>query len=90
LEAAAAAHDPVIRAAYARIAVDEERHAELAFRFVRWALARDPLGVAEQLRATLGRPPRAHSLAWNVTLPCLSALLERALGTSSVTADGAV
>ena len=32
LEAAASARAPVIRAAYARIAVDEERHADLAFR----------------------------------------------------------
>ncbi len=30
--------DPVLRAALTRIAADEKRHAELAFRFVEWAL----------------------------------------------------
>lgn len=33
------ARDPVVRRALERIAADEERHAELAFRFVAWALA---------------------------------------------------
>jgi hypothetical protein len=79
LEAAATASDPVIRDAYARIAVDEERHAELAFHFVRWALERDPLRVGERLRAVHHRPPPAHALAWNVTLPCLNALLARSV-----------
>jgi hypothetical protein len=82
LEAAATASDPVIRAAYSRIAVDEERHAELAFRFVLWALGRDPIAVGERLRAVLRQPPPAHALAWDVTLPCLNALLDR-----RVTAD---
>jgi hypothetical protein len=81
LEAGAAARDPAICAAYARIAVDEERHAELAFHFVRWALRRDPIAVSERLRAVGRQPPPAHALAWNVTLPCLDALL------ASVTAD---
>jgi hypothetical protein len=84
LEAAATAGDPVIRAAYTRIAVDEERHAELAFRFVLWALGRDPIVVSERLRAVLRQSPPAHVLAWNVTLPCLNALLAR-----SVTSDSA-
>lgn len=83
LEAAATASDPTIRAAYARIAVDEERHAELAFRFVRWALGCDPIAVSERLRAVHRQPPPAHALAWNVTLPCLNALL------AGVTADAA-
>ena len=37
-EAAAHAVDPVVRAALEKIADDERRHAELAWRFVRWAL----------------------------------------------------
>lgn len=41
-ESAAHADDPVVRAALERIAADETRHAELAWRFVQWALARDP------------------------------------------------
>lgn len=41
-EAAAHAEDAVIAGALARIAEDEGRHAELAWRFVRWALARHP------------------------------------------------
>ena len=75
LEAATTASDPAIRAAYSRIAVDEERHAELAFRFVRWALGREPDAVGERLRAVRRQPPHEHALAWNVTLPCLQALL---------------
>ena len=75
LEAAASASDPVIRAAYARIAADEQRHAELAFQFVRWALAQEPLGVADRLRVARRQPLAQHRLAWDVTLPCLDALL---------------
>jgi hypothetical protein len=39
--------DPVLRTVLARIAVDEKRHAELAFQFVNWALLRGD----ERLRA---------------------------------------
>ncbi|MFZ5896682.1 MAG: Dickkopf N-terminal cysteine-rich domain-containing protein [Myxococcota bacterium] len=54
LEAAAArdaAVDPCVRDVLARIAADEARHAELAYRFVRWAV--DQLGpeLAEELHA---------------------------------------
>jgi hypothetical protein len=45
LEASAAARhagDPVVRAALERISADETRHAELAWRFVQWAVASDP------------------------------------------------
>jgi hypothetical protein len=44
LEARAAleqASDPQVRSALSRIAADEQRHAELAWRFVRWALTED-------------------------------------------------
>lgn len=41
-EGAARATDPVVRAALAGIAVDEARHAELAWDFVAWSLTRHP------------------------------------------------
>jgi hypothetical protein len=40
--AAEAASEPPVREVLERIAADEERHAALAFRFVAWALARNP------------------------------------------------
>jgi hypothetical protein len=73
LASADTAEDPVIRAAYARIASDEERHAALAFRFVRWALEQDPTGVRQRISLALRTLP--HSLAARgVVEPCLSAL----------------
>ena len=45
LEAREVAHhadDPAIRRLWAQIAADEQRHAELGWRFVQWALAVDP------------------------------------------------
>ncbi len=48
-EAAAAAEDPAMRAALERIAGDEERHAELAFRTVAWALGAGRAEVAPRL-----------------------------------------
>jgi hypothetical protein len=75
LEAAGGTEDPVIAAAYARIAEDEQRHAELAFRFVRWALERDPLLVRERLRAVLVCPPTNDACAEDLVVPVLYALL---------------
>lgn len=49
-EALAAATDPAVRAALERISRDEQSHAELAFRFVAWALETDTTG---ELRAVL-------------------------------------
>jgi hypothetical protein len=40
--AAEASTEPVVRGVLETIAADEERHAALAFRFVAWALERDP------------------------------------------------
>jgi hypothetical protein len=75
LEAAEAAADPVIAAAYAQIARDEQRHAELAFRFVRWALERD----AEIVRPRIQQAQSASSMLSTdvdaVVTPCLEALL---------------
>jgi len=59
------ASDPEVRAALERIAVDELRHAELAWRFVRWALGQSgavrPLleREAARLEAELSAPPSA-------------------------------
>ena len=62
--AAEAATEPLVREVLAQIAADEERHAALAFRFVSWALARDPR-LCDHLRAqlrALATPPPAHAL----------------------------
>lgn len=72
LEAADNAQDPVIRAAYAGIADDEQRHAELAFRFVRWALGQEPDAVRLRIGAAIEMPPDSAAL---VAVPCLEALL---------------
>jgi len=75
LQAAAMATDPVIVAAYEKIARDEQRHAELAFRFVRWALEQDAPAVQERIQAVLDSEfGQAHE-ARSVAEPCLSALI---------------
>jgi hypothetical protein len=74
LEAAESASDPVIVAAYRRIARDEERHAALAFRFVRWALEQEGTAVAERIARALEQP--YHAAAREVVVPCLQALLD--------------
>lgn len=73
LDGADAASDPVIRAAYTQIAADEQRHAELAFRFVRWALERDRDTVRACIASALSAQPRAAA-ARLVVAPCLQAL----------------
>lgn len=75
LEAADAASDPVIRAAYAQIAADEQRHAELAFRFVRWALEQDSALVTRRIVAALAVNQRSSAAIRSVIEPCLSAFL---------------
>jgi len=75
LEAADTAADPVIVAAYTQIAADEQRHAELAFRFVRWALERQTEGVAERVAEAIASPPSLSAAALGVAVPCLRALL---------------
>lgn len=75
-EAAARAEDPALARALAKIADDEQRHAELGWRFVRWALprlsadARDrvdasfdaALDAAEETARTLAARPAAPEL----------------------------
>jgi hypothetical protein len=65
-EAAAYAVDPAVREVLSQIVDDERRHAELAFRFVAWALQRQPELVpiarrafAEGARARRHAGPRA-------------------------------
>lgn len=50
-EAAATARDPAVRAVLAKITEDEARHAELAWRFVRWAAEGDA-SLAQVARET--------------------------------------
>jgi hypothetical protein len=74
LEAAETASDPVIAAAYSQIARDEQRHAELAFRFVAWALSRAQGAVSERIAAALGSELGQSHPARSVAAPCLLAL----------------
>ena len=56
LAAARGARDPAVRGALEGIAADEARHAELAWRFVRWSMTREPAVrslVAEVFAAAL-------------------------------------
>lgn len=75
MEAAEAAADPMIRAAYAQIARDEQRHAELAFRFVRWALQCDRESVSACVQRALSSDLYQSEAALRVTRPCLAALI---------------
>lgn len=54
---AAAATDPVVRGVLDRIAADEQRHAELAFRFLAWVVAAHP-ELASVAKAALAREER--------------------------------
>lgn len=72
--AADRASDSVIQQAYQQIASDETRHAELAFRFVRWALQQDYETTSRRIIAALAGP-RADAAVAGVVAPCLEALL---------------
>jgi hypothetical protein len=54
-EACAHCTDPVARAVLERIAEDETRHAQLAWRFVAWALETGHPGLLVDVRAAFGR-----------------------------------
>jgi hypothetical protein len=73
LESAETATDPVIRHAYARIAADEQRHAELAFRFVQWAVESGGPDIEAHVAAALALLPTTTTCE-QVVKPCLSAL----------------
>jgi len=66
---AQAAVDPVVRAVLERIAEDESRHAELAWRFVRWAVAHGGEVVRASVWAELGHASAVHTAAERVALP---------------------
>jgi hypothetical protein len=53
-EQLAGATDPVVRAHLERVVRDEQRHAELAWRFVRWALARGGAPVRAAVERAFG------------------------------------
>ncbi|MGK4003828.1 ferritin-like domain-containing protein [Sorangium sp. So ce1036] len=58
-EAALHATDPAVRRALEKIAEDESRHAELAFRFAAWAIERDPALASvllEEIASATGAP----------------------------------
>jgi hypothetical protein len=69
-EACAHCEDGAVRAVLERIARDETRHAELAWRFVAWALEVGPAGLRERARA-------AFAAATEHTAPALPAPAER-------------
>jgi hypothetical protein len=87
-EAAAHAADPALARVLHAVADDESQHAELAWRFVSWALERAPDDVAHVLRSELSRAepaPASRSepsadelaaLAYGVVPPCLRQQLE--------------
>jgi hypothetical protein len=91
LEAADRAEDPAVAAAYTLIAGDEQRHAELAFRFVRWALEQDRDAVADRVELAIAQQmPHADPAARAVALPCLRALLDSVPGfTAGASAESA-
>jgi hypothetical protein len=76
IEAAERAVDPVIVAAYDQIAADEQRHAELAFKFVQWALARGGSAARQRVERMIEAPPRGTHAVHSISVPCLSTLLE--------------
>lgn len=80
LEAADSASDATVRAVYDKIASDEQRHAELAFQFLRWALERDAPTVRRRVAASIASPPSEHYATRAVIIPCLSAFLGRPQG----------
>jgi hypothetical protein len=49
MEQAATASDPVVHSVLSDIARDEQRHAELAYRFMRWALAQSSAEVRSEM-----------------------------------------
>lgn len=74
MDAAELATDPVIASIYAQIAADEQRHATLAFQFMRWALEQEPSGTASRIAAALDSPIATPAVR-QVVEPCFEALL---------------
>jgi len=78
-EALAHATDPGVRTALARVATDEARHAELAWRFVKWALESGPEplrdGTARALTSIVDSETRARQEARAVPRTTLDAIV---------------
>lgn len=74
LAAAETATDPVVANVYAQIAQDEQRHAALAFRFLRWALEQADAQVRPRIQTALRALPSTPT-GRDVVAPCLRALL---------------
>jgi hypothetical protein len=73
-------NDPTVREALARVAADEERHAELAWRAVAWAVRAGGDAAREALEDSFDRISEnqeivAHALFSSVIAPCAEALL---------------
>jgi hypothetical protein len=96
-EQAARATDPIARTILKRIARDEARHAELAWRFVAWAVARGGSEVARAVRAAIRRatkatlameirPLRADAAAWSAhgRLTCAESRAVAARGIAEI------
>jgi len=71
--------DPLERAALARIAEDEERHAELSWRMLAWGLRAGGAEARASLRVAVdtieGSASHADPIVRNLVLPCVRALL---------------
>jgi hypothetical protein len=90
-ELARAVTDPVVRDALELVALDETRHAALAYRFVRWALERDPATTSALVRDVLANERKrilseaslrveaeeAHALALGLPTAAFRASLRR-------------
>jgi hypothetical protein len=89
--AAEQCQDPVVSRVLLRIAADETRHAGLAWRFLRWALARDP-ALAAPVRAAFAEAPAAHPIprrlprrrSWHAARGRLSAQKRAAVAATTV------
>jgi hypothetical protein len=66
--------DDFERRAVAAIADDEERHAELAWRMLAWALRAGGPRTRVALEEAIGRIDRNHPVVRDVVLPCVAAL----------------
>jgi hypothetical protein len=76
---ARAAREGPLRRALMRIADDEERHAELAWRVVDWALREGKEAAARAVRAELASAARHDdAMTRGLVVPCAEALLQKA------------
>lgn len=82
LAAAEAATDPIVANVYAQIADDEQRHAALAFRFLRWALEQADAEVRPRIQEALLALPSTPT-GRDVVAPCLRALLGQMTAASA-------